>query len=126
MGKLNSMKMQISRRGFVGASSIAAFSSMAVPASPSHVGNDDPLGVRNDFPATADCTYLNTAYVGLISQPVVDAARDWADARARRPYGVGQMEAKTEETRKLFAEMVGAGQTKSGFCSRPQKARTSS
>jgi hypothetical protein len=79
------MKKQISRRGFVSASGIAAFSSMAAPAPPTRVGDDDPLGVRRDFPATGDCTYLNTAYIGLISQPVVDAAPDWTEARARRP-----------------------------------------
>ena len=109
------MKKELSRRGFVSASGMAALSSMAAPAAPTHGGDDDPLRVRNDFPATRDCTYLNTAYIGLISQPVVDAARDWTEARARRPYSVGQMMAKTEETRKLFAEMMGAGLDEIGF-----------
>lgn len=108
------MKTQISRRGFVGASGVAAFSSLAA-APAAAVSDDDPLGVRKDFPATRDSTYLNTAYIGLISQPVVDAARDWTEARARRPYSVGQMLAKTDETRKLFAEMVGAGEDEIGF-----------
>jgi hypothetical protein len=77
------MKMQISRRGFVGASGVAALSSMA--AAPSRVDADDPLGVRKDFPATREFTYLNTAYIGLISQPVVDAAHEFTQARAHRP-----------------------------------------
>ena len=67
------MKMQISRRGFVGVS--AALSSMA--AAPVRLDADDPLGVRKDFPATREYTYLNTAYIGLISQAVIDAAHDF-------------------------------------------------
>ncbi|HTA70745.1 MAG TPA: aminotransferase class V-fold PLP-dependent enzyme [Bryobacteraceae bacterium] len=109
------MKTQISRRGFVGASGVAAFSSLAAPTPAAAAGDDDPLGVRKDFPATGDWTYLNTAYIGLISQSVVDAARDFAEARARRPYSVGQMLAKTDQARKLFSEMVGAGQDEIGF-----------
>ena len=110
------MKKQISRRGFVSASgAIATFSSVAAPAPPARVSDDDPLGVRKDFPATRDYTYLNTAYIGLISQAVVEAAREWTETRARRPHSVGQMEAKTDEARKLFAEMVGAGADEIGF-----------
>jgi cysteine desulfurase/selenocysteine lyase len=105
--------MKASRRRFLGASGIAAFSAMTpIEAAGSE---DDPLGVRKDFPATGDYTYLNTAYIGLISQPVVEASRDWIEARARRPYTVGQMLAKTQETRKLFAEMVGASEDEIGF-----------
>lgn len=109
------MKESISRRGFVGASGLAAVSSMAAAAPRKQVNEDDPLGVRKDFPATGECTYLNTAYIGLISQPVVEAARDFTEARARRPYTVGQMFAKTEEARKLFADLVGAGTDEIGF-----------
>jgi selenocysteine lyase/cysteine desulfurase len=110
------MKMEISRRGFVGASGIAAFSSTAAAPPPARAADsDDPLGVRKDFPATRECIYLNTAYIGLISRAVADAARDFTEARVRRPYTVGQMEAKTAEARKLFAEMVGAGTDEIGF-----------
>jgi selenocysteine lyase/cysteine desulfurase len=100
------MKTRISRRGFVVGAGLAGF-----PA----VADDDPLGVRKDFPGIRDCTFLNTAYIGLIPQPVIDAAHDWTEARARRTYSVGQMLAKTEEARKLFAEMVGAGTEEIGF-----------
>jgi len=106
------MKLEISRRGFVGAAGLAGVSSMAAPHA-----DDDPLGVRKDFPGIRDCTFLNTAYIGLIPQPVIDAAHDWTEARARRTYSVGQMLAKTEEARTLFAEMVGAGVDEIGFLS---------
>ena len=108
------MNKQISRRRFVGASGLAV-TSMAAAAPSAPAGDDDPLGVRKDFPATRECTYLNTAYIGLISQAVVEAAHDWTEARAHRPYTVGQMEAKADEARKLFAEMVGAGADEIGF-----------
>ncbi len=106
--------MKPTRRGFLGASGVTALAAMAPPA-PAAGADDDPLGVRKDFPATGDYTFLNTAYIGLISQPVVDAAHDWIEARARRTYGVGHMEAKKQEARKLFAGMVGAGEDEIGF-----------
>jgi selenocysteine lyase/cysteine desulfurase len=110
------MKTEISRRGFVSGSGMAALSSMAAVAPPARAADDDdPLGVRKDFPATRECTYLNTAYIGLISQAVANAAHDWTEARIHRPYTVGQMEAKTDEARKLFAEMVGAASDEIGF-----------
>jgi selenocysteine lyase/cysteine desulfurase len=108
--------MDPTRRGFLGASGVTALSAMASPA-PAAGGDDDPLGVRKDFPATGDYTFLNTAYIGLISQPVVDAAHDWIEARARRTYNVGHMEGKKAEARKLFAAMVGAGEDEIGFLS---------
>jgi selenocysteine lyase/cysteine desulfurase len=108
--------MQSSRRRFLEASGVAALSAMASPA-PAAGSDDDPLGVRKDFPATRDYTFLNTAYIGLISQPVVDAAHDWIEARARHTYTVGQMEAKKHEARKLFAAMVGAAEDEIGFLS---------
>jgi len=96
--------MDTSRRRFLSATSASALSTFALAAS----DNNDPLGVRKDFPAARDYTFLNTAYIGLTPQPVADAARDWIDARARHTYTVGQMEAKKREARTLFAEMVGA------------------
>jgi selenocysteine lyase/cysteine desulfurase len=53
----------------------------------------------------------------LISQAVVDAARDWTETRARGGYTVQQMFAKADEARKLFAGMVGAGEDEIGFVS---------
>jgi cysteine desulfurase/selenocysteine lyase len=101
--------MDASRRGFLGTLSAM----VAASGAPGAI--DDPLGVRKDFPALGDYTFLNTAYIGLISQPVVDAAHDWTEARARHTYGVGQMEGKKRECRKLFAEMVGASDEEIGF-----------
>ena len=94
-------------------------------AAPLATGSDDPLGVRKDFPALQDYTFLNTAYIGLIPRPVVEAAHDWIEARARHAYSVGQMEAKKHEVRKLFAEMVGASEDEIGFLFQPRRVRIS-
>ncbi len=72
--------MDLSRRDFLGVTATAAVASLQRTAGTA----DDPLGVRKDFPALREFTFLNTAYTGLISQAVVDAAREWTDTRARR------------------------------------------
>ena len=105
--------MDITRRGFLGVTAGAAVASLpqAIAA------QGDPLGVRKDFPALRDVTFLNTAYTGLISQAVVDAARQWTDTRAGRTYTVGEMLAKTDEARRLYAAMIGAHADEIAFLS---------
>jgi cysteine desulfurase/selenocysteine lyase len=105
--------MDLSRRDFFGLTAGAAVASLQQTAGP----GDDPLGVRKDFPALRDYTFLNTAYTGLISQAVVDAARQWTETRAGRTYTVGEMLAKTDEARPLYAELIGAGVDEIAFLS---------
>jgi selenocysteine lyase/cysteine desulfurase len=107
--------MELTRRQFLGASGAAAVLASAKLAPTVAAAEDDPLGVRKDFPALREYTFLNTAYIGLIPQAVADAGRDWLDARTRRTYSVQQMQAKTDEARKLFARMVGAGEDEVAF-----------
>jgi selenocysteine lyase/cysteine desulfurase len=76
---------------------------------------DDPLGVRKDFPVLDEITFLNTAYSGLLSRPVVDAGRNWLESRARQRYLVPHMLEKTDETRRHFARLIGAGEDEVGF-----------
>jgi selenocysteine lyase/cysteine desulfurase len=99
--------MDLSRRDFLGVTATAAVASFQQQGA---VTADDPLGVRKDFPALRELTFLNTAYTGLIPQVVVDAAREWTETRARRTYTVGEMLAKADEARKLYAAMIGAGE----------------
>ena len=99
--------MNSSRRGFLAASGLCA---LAVAGE-----GDDPLGVRKDFPAVRDYTFLNTAYIGLTPKPVADAAHEWVEARALHTYSVGQMEQKKRESRELFAKLVGADSDEIGF-----------
>jgi selenocysteine lyase/cysteine desulfurase len=110
--------MQVSRRHFLGATSGAATLSALTtrpaaqaPAEPLA----DPLGVRRDFPAADEYTFLNTAYIGLISRPVLEAGRAWLDARAHRPLEVGEMLRKTDEVRHAFARMINASDEEVGM-----------
>jgi selenocysteine lyase/cysteine desulfurase len=105
--------MDFSRREFLGTTAGAAVASFQRTAGTA----DDPLGVRRDFPALGDYTFLNTAYTGLISRAVVEAAREWTDTRAGRTYTVGEMLAKTDEARQLYAATIGAGVDEIAFLS---------
>src|SRR5579864_923568 len=103
--------MHVSRRHFLGAASGAATLTALNQrrAAQKPVSSDqDPLRVRGDFPALRDYTFLNTAYIGLIAEPVADAGRAWLEARTARPFEVGAMLAKSDEARHRFAQLVGA------------------
>ena len=104
--------MDFTRRDFLGVTAAAALAPVQRTAAQAA---DDPLGVRNDFPGLRDLTFLNTAYAGLIPQAVADAAHQWIDRRARRSYTVGEMFARADEARKLYASMIGAGDDEIAF-----------
>ena len=106
--------MDFTRRSFLGLTAGAAVASLQQNAV---AAQEDPLGVRKDFPALRELTFLNTAYTGLIPQAVVDAAREWTATRASRTYTVGEMLAKADEARKLYAGMIGAGEDEIAFVS---------
>ena len=76
--------------------------------------DDDPLGVRRDFPAADEVTYLNTAYIGLIPRPVLEAGRAWLDRRVS-PFDVGEMLAKADEARRAVAELINASADEIGL-----------
>jgi selenocysteine lyase/cysteine desulfurase len=111
--------MDFSRRDFLSVAGIAA--TLRLPDARAlheyQVAQDDPLGVRKDFPALRDFTFLNTAYTGLIPQVVVEASREWIATRAGRTYTVGEMLAKADEVRRNFAAMFGAAEDEIAFLS---------
>jgi cysteine desulfurase/selenocysteine lyase len=76
---------------------------------------EDPLGVRRDFPAVRDSLYLNSAYIAPVPLPVADAARAFADRKLSKPIPLGEMLRKTDEVRGQFARLVGAGPDEIGF-----------
>lgn len=105
--------MQIDRRAFLSATSVALVASRVRAADSS-----DPLGVRRDFPVTAEeGIYLNSAYITPCPLPVVEAGRAFIEAKARRPISLDDMLAKTDEVRKQFARRVGASPEEIGFLS---------
>lgn len=68
---------------------------------------DDPLGVRDQFPVTADLAYLNTASMGPVPVPVHQAMIAYAEERMmyRNP---GSRREATERARERFAQLFGA------------------
>ena len=108
--------MDITRRRFLGATSgAAALTAMARQPPAAAQAGDDPLSVRSDFPAVAEYAFLNTAYIGLIARPVVEAGRAWLDARAHRPFEVGDMLNKTDEARRRFGGLINASADEIGL-----------
>jgi selenocysteine lyase/cysteine desulfurase len=100
--------MQLTRRQFIGATSGAtALGTLAEPARGAAQA-PSAFNPRADFPAVSDYAFLNTAYIGLIARPVVEAGRAWLDARAHRPLEVGEMLAKADEVRHRFAGLINA------------------
>ena len=69
--------------------------------------DEDPLGVRADFPLTAEQTYLNSCGTGPMSRATRDAVAAYADEemllRNRRSRGQTKERARTR-----FAELFGA------------------
>ena len=111
------MGVRLNRRHFLGTASGAAALSVLAPHALGASTGDDPLGVRNDFAATSEYTFLNTAYIGLISRPALEAGRAWLDARAHRPYEVKPMLAEADKSRHLFARLINATDDEIGLLS---------
>jgi len=98
--------MEIDRRQFITSASAVALAKL--PPQTAARGEDDPLGVRRDFPAASDGLYLNSAYITPVPLPVVEAARTFAERKATKPIPLDEMLAKTGEVRRRFARLVGA------------------
>ncbi|MGB7680937.1 MAG: aminotransferase class V-fold PLP-dependent enzyme [Candidatus Acidiferrales bacterium] len=107
--------MKLSRRDFVGTVSSAAALTALSATTKHHDAAEDPLGVRTDFRAAREYTYLDTAHIGLIASPVLQAGRAWLDARAEHPIDVDEMLEKTDETRNRFARLINVSNDEIGF-----------
>jgi selenocysteine lyase/cysteine desulfurase len=77
--------------------------------------DEDPLGVRGDFPVVRERTYLNSAYITPVPTPVVAAGRAFVERKAERPIPLGEMLRKTDEVRAQFARLINAGADEIGF-----------
>src|SRR5439155_1595212 len=76
---------------------------------------NDPLGVRGDFPVVENGVYLNSAYITPVPLAVAAAARAFADAKARSPIPLDDMLKKADEVRGRFARLIGATGDEIGF-----------
>jgi selenocysteine lyase/cysteine desulfurase len=116
--------MALSRRDFIGGvTGVAALSnvrpgtlSSGTPPSGTllPIVGADPLGVRTDFPVTDQAVYLDSAYITPSPTQAVEAAKAFADAKARDPLSLGSMLDETNLMRKRFATLVGATEAEIG------------
>jgi selenocysteine lyase/cysteine desulfurase len=104
--------MTLSRRQFIAASGGAA---AALLPSQLQAQDDDPLGVRRDFPVVANGVYLNSAYITPIPTPVAEAGQAFIDRKSRAPIPLDEMLARTDNVRERFARLIGATREEIGF-----------
>lgn len=97
--------MKLDRRTFL-ASTAAGLAGASRPVA--LAATDDPLGVRKDFPAATNCTYLNSPYITPPPRPVEEAGVAFVRAKTADPITLGSMLEKTNEARGLFASLFGA------------------
>jgi len=116
--------MTLSRRSFVAtAASLSAVAASrgveptlaSVSADARVVSDDDPLGVRADFPIVRERTYLNSAYIAPVPRQVVAAGQAFVESKSLRPIPLGDMLKKTDEVRGQFARLVNASPDEIGF-----------
>jgi len=114
--------MPIHRRDLVStAASLAAIASVAPSKAASVAGRlwrteNDPLGVRPDFPILDNGrTYLNSAYITPSPRSVPAAGAAFLQAKSTRPITVGEMLGKAGEVRAQFARLVNATPDEIGF-----------
>ena len=106
------------RRDFLLTTGVAASLGAAgkVPAAaPPAVGDDDPLGVRGDFPVTREFAFLNTAYTGAVPVQVAEAGIEFARRKAYRPASLPEMMEGVERVRVKFAHMLKVVADEIGF-----------
>ncbi|WP_339815257.1 aminotransferase class V-fold PLP-dependent enzyme [uncultured Imperialibacter sp.] len=76
----------------------------------------DKKGIRSQYPLLHNCTYLNTANAGAMSQATLQKGTDYLTefaqyASQKLPVWMAEM----EETRKLFAELLNASSEEIGL-----------
>ncbi|MGH9319498.1 MAG: hypothetical protein ACRD21_07480, partial [Vicinamibacteria bacterium] len=101
------MSSRVDRRSFLQATALGL---SALPAASSRsfgALDEDPLGVRSEFPVTIDEAYLNTAYVGPIPKRVREAELEYADEKMLRPARARRSD-RADRARSRFAELFGA------------------
>jgi selenocysteine lyase/cysteine desulfurase len=104
---------KVDRRQFLGAASAAT--GIATLGTGRTTGEADPLGVRDDFPVTAEGIYLDSAYITPPPTSVVEAGARFLEAKARRPISLDDMLDRTDAVRDKFARLVGVSIEEIGF-----------
>ena len=106
--------VNLTRRQFLDAASSVTAAAAFLPRD-GKASEDDPLGVRADFPVVRDGLYLNSAYITPVPAPVVDAGRAFVESKARNPISLDDMLKKTDEVRGQFARLINVTPDEIGF-----------
>ncbi len=109
----------LDRRSFLktttaGLASLAAARGEARPANSANSSNDDPLGVRAEFPITKAQAYLNTASSGPFPRAVKEAALAFVEEKTLRPTPGSRHETRAR-ARAKFAKLFGAKEEEVAF-----------
>ncbi len=106
--------MDLNRRRFLAALPAAGLVTRMVGSAQAPAPADS-LGVRADFPAADATLYLDAAYITPTPLPVVEAGREFAESKGRRPILLGDMLQRTDQVRASFARLIGAEPEEVGF-----------
>jgi len=98
------------RRSFVAATAATLAATKVRVTAP-----DDPLGVRADFPITAQRTYLNSAYIAPVPRAVVQAGSEFLENKSKRPLEVGELLGGDGKLRSQFAQLINASPDEVGL-----------
>ena len=106
----------LDRRSFLkttaaGLASVTAVRGQTRPANPA---NEDPLGVRAEFPITETQAYLNTASSGHFPRAVKNAAQRFVEEKTLRPTPGSRQETRAR-ARAKFANLFGAKEEEVAF-----------
>ena len=107
--------MKITRRTFVNLTSAAMVAAPYVGSASAQVSDDDPLGIRGDFPLLKTTNFLNTPYHSVAPQQVVDAGVQFYRDRGNPADGIGPWIGEGRAVRAKFAKMVGAQTSEIGL-----------
>jgi len=111
--------MKVNRRSFLatGAAGVAAVARSEAQASSASAvsADDDPLGIRSEFPVAAQMTYLNSPYITPPPRSVEQAGIEFVRAKTNDPISLGAMLGKGDEVRNRFASLFGANPAEVSF-----------
>lgn len=97
----------MNRRRFLETTAAAGLASLHSARGLTATADEDPLGVRADFPVTAEQTYLNSCGVGPMSRAARDAVVAYAEEKMLLRHGRSRGQTKAR-ARTRFAELFGA------------------
>ncbi len=96
------------------AGALTSSTEAAAAPPPIGFGEDDPLGVRAQFPVTRELAYLNTASAGPIPLPVREALGRYADERMTYREGRA-LSVALDRARERFGALFGADRDEIAF-----------